>query len=135
MRSFGQLVLILLCMLGVPSARAEVNAVSVDEATAAITTYTEALKGGDITTLGDILGGNLLVKRAPLWDSPDYATMLTDTYAGSTFQIASITTDQNNGNAVVRLIMTEGRGRMEKELILARIGDSVRIIDERMAMD
>lgn len=119
----------------VPNSFADGASVSAAEANSLVQAYGAALQGGDTAALQNLLGGNLLSKRSRLWSNPEYSAMLTETYAESIFQVESVDTEQNGGNAVVRLILTEAGSKVEKILILARLGDSVRIIDERVATD
>ena len=118
-----------------PNASADGAAVSTSEANSLVQAYAAALQSGDTSALQNLLGGNLLTKRSRLWSNPEYPAMLAETYAESTFQVASVDTEQNGGNAVVRLVLSEAGSNVEKVLILARLGTSVRIIDERVATD
>jgi len=117
------------------NATADGAPVSASEANSLVQAYATALQGGDTAALQNLLGGNLLTKRMRLWSNPEYPSMLAATYAESTFQVSSVDTEQNGGNALVRLVLNEAGSKVEKVLILARLGSSVRIIDERVATD
>ncbi len=107
--------------------------VSASEANSLVEAYAAALQGGDTYALQNLLGGSLLTKRMRLWSNPEYPSMLAATYVDSTFEVSSVDTEQNGGNAVVRLILNEAGSKVEKVLILARLENGVRIIDERVA--
>ena len=135
MKTFLRLTLGVLLTLGGAVFAAANEPVSAAEASGVVNAYTAALKAGNTDALANLLGGNLLAKRQRLWRSSEYPTMLVELYAESVFSIASVETGLNGGQAMVRVNMTEGGDSVEKNLILMREGNSVRIIDERLAID
>jgi hypothetical protein len=130
----GLVAIALISLLPMPSVFAA-ESVSKQEVAAILDAYVETLRAGDTYALGDLLGEQLLASRSPLWETPEYRSSLADANADTTIQIVSLLSNQNEGKAIVRISQKVGQRQLEKEIVVARPGDSVRIIDERIATD
>lgn len=102
------------------------------DVTSVVQSYIAALHTGDVNSLRQIAGGQLLNKRRGVWESADYAQTLVDTYGNATM-VASPVQTRADGSAEVSVLMTSPDFTITKTLTLSRINGVVRITDERVS--
>lgn len=105
--------------------------VSPAEATELADAWGQAVRTGDVATLRQITGGALRGKRMNLWKTAGYDQLLIDQYGGSSFLVRSLTVDRN-GRAIAIVAFESASEVLTKRLTIARIGNDVRVVDERM---
>jgi hypothetical protein len=109
--------------------------VTEQEARDLIARYYAALQEADLSTLETVLGGNLLTRRRELWGQTEYRELLLSRHQNSSLRITSVLLGQRDGKAIVRVVAQEDGTALKKDLTIARLGDEVRLIDERIAFD
>jgi hypothetical protein len=79
----------LLALSGSVSAADQSSGAGMGDAAPVLQRYFEALKTGDVGTLGAVLGGDLLARRQPLLDNPIYPGELIAAFGNAQFKVVN----------------------------------------------
>ncbi|RKT47465.1 hypothetical protein [Thiocapsa rosea] len=121
-------------VLAIGSCAAPAQPVSVEEADVVLNSYFSALRVGNLSHMGNLLGGELRSKRARLLRNPEYRFTLVQTYGNADFVVTDYEMLESGGIAVNVDIWLDNTEKIRQRLTLERLGESsqMRIVDSEV---
>ncbi|RKT47463.1 hypothetical protein [Thiocapsa rosea] len=121
-------------ILAIGSCGVPAQTASVEEADAVLNSYFSALRVGNLSHIGNLLGGELRSKRVRLLRNPEYRLTLVQTYGNAEFVVTDYEMLESGGIAVNVDIWLDDTEKIRQRLTLERLGESsqMRIVDSEV---